>query len=127
MSAAIHNSGGRAVTVTIYHNPRCSKSRQTLALLNERGVEINIIEYLQASPDAATFAGLLDGLGLEPSELMRKKEAPYRDLGLDDPGLDRSMLIAAMIQNPVLIERPIVVPAARVALGRPPEAVLEIL
>jgi arsenate reductase len=115
------------VSVTIYHNPRCSKSRQTLALLNERGLEVDIIEYLKTPPDALTLAGLLDGLGLEPRELMRKTEATYTELGLDDRSLDRTALIAAMVETPVLIERPIVVAGARVALGRPPEAVLEIL
>ena len=115
------------MSVTIYHNPRCSKSRQTLALLNERGLEVDIVEYLKTPPDVATLAGLLDGLGLEPRDLMRKTEAAYRELGLDDPALDRAALIAAMVESPVLIERPIVVAGARVALGRPPEAVLEIL
>ena len=115
------------MAVTIYHNPRCSKSRQTLALLNERGLEVEIVEYLKSPPDAATLAGLLDGLGLDPRQLMRKKEAAYKELGLDDPALDRAALIAAMVENPVLIERPIVVAGARVALGRPPEAVLDIL
>ncbi len=115
------------MSVTIYHNPRCSKSRQTLALLNERGLEVDIIEYLKTPPDALTLAGLLDGLGLEPRELMRKTEAAYKELGLDDPALDRAALIAAMARNPVLIERPIVVAGRRMALGRPPEAVLEIL
>jgi arsenate reductase len=115
------------VAVTIYHNPRCSKSRETLALLNERGLDVEIVEYLKTPPDPATLARLLDGLGLEPRDLMRKREAPYKDLGLDDPGLDRAALIEAMAENPVLIERPIVVKDGRVALGRPPEAVLAIL
>ena len=115
------------MAVTIYHNPRCSKSRQTLALLNERGLEIDIVEYLKTPPDAATLAGLLVGLGLEPRQLLRKTEAAYKELGLDDPALDRAALIAAMVETPILIERPIVVAGARVALGRPPEAVLEIL
>ncbi len=115
------------MSVTIYHNPRCSKSRQALALLNERGLEVKIVQYLKSPPDAATLAGLLDGLGLDPRQLMRKKEAAYKELGLDDPALDRAALIAAMVENPVLIERPIVVAGARVALGRPPEAVLDIL
>lgn len=115
------------MAVTIYHNPRCSKSRETLALLNERGLDVEIVEYLETPPDAATLARLLDRLGLEPRDLMRKKEAPYKDLGLDDPSLDRAVLIAAMVENPVLIERPIVVAGGRVALGRPPEAVLRIL
>ena len=115
------------MAVTIYHNPRCSKSRQTLALLNERGLEVEIVEYLKTPPDAATIGSLLDGLGLAPRDLMRKRDAPYKDLGLDDPTLDRAALIAAMVENPILIERPIVVAGDRVALGRPPEAVLEIL
>jgi len=127
MSGSVQLRGSTPVSVTIYHNPRCSKSRQTLALLNERGLEVDIVEYLTTPPDVATLAGLLDGLGLEPRDLMRKKETPYKDLGLDDPSLDRAALIAAMVENPVLIERPIVVAGARVALGRPPEAVLEIL
>jgi arsenate reductase (glutaredoxin) len=115
------------MAVTIYHNPRCSKSRQALALLSERGLDLDIIEYLKTPPDAGTLARLLDGLGLAPRDLMRKKEPAYRELGLDDPSLDRAALIAAMVENPVLIERPIVVAGGRVALGRPPEAVLEIV
>jgi arsenate reductase len=115
------------MSVTIYHNPRCSKSRQTLALLNERGQDVEVVEYLKSPPDAATLGRLLDGLGLEPRELMRKKEAAYAELGLDAPGLDRAALVAAMVENPILIERPIVVAGNRVALGRPPAAVLEIL
>jgi arsenate reductase len=115
------------MSVTIYHNPRCSKSRQTLALLNERGQDVEVVEYLETPPDAATLDRLLDGLGLEPRELMRKNEAAYAELGLDAPGLDRAALVAAMVENPILIERPIVVAGNRVALGRPPAAVLEIL
>jgi arsenate reductase len=115
------------MSVTIYHNPRCSKSRQTLALLQDRGVAPRVVEYLNDTPDAATLDGLLKKLKLEPRELMRRKEAPYKDLGLDDPGLSRDALIAAMVENPILIERPIVVKGAKAALGRPPEAVLEIL
>jgi arsenate reductase len=115
------------MSVTIYHNPRCSKSRQTLALLQDRGVAPRVVEYLNDTPDAATLDGLLKKLKLEPRELMRRKEAPYKDLGLDDPGLSRDALIAAMVENPILIERPIVVKGTKAALGRPPEAVLEIL
>ena len=115
------------MTVTIYHNPRCSKSRQTLALLRERGVEPQIVEYLTAPPDAARLGEILDMLGLEPRAIMRKQEAPYKDLGLDDPALDRAALLRAMVENPILIERPIVVKGASAALGRPPEAVLDIL
>ncbi|MEO3427275.1 arsenate reductase (glutaredoxin) [Pelagibius sp. CAU 1746] len=115
------------MAVTIYHNPRCSKSRQTLALLQEQGEDPRVIEYLNDTPDAATLDGFLKKLDMEPRELMRRKEAPYKDLGLDDPGLSREALIAAMVEHPVLIERPIVVKGEKVALGRPPESVLDIL
>ncbi len=115
------------MSVTIYHNPRCSKSRQTLGLLEERGIETVIVEYLKTPPDAATLDGLLTKLGLEPRDFMRNKEAPYKELGLDDTGLDRAALIEAMVANPILIERPIVVADGQVRIGRPPESVLEIL
>ena len=113
--------------VTIYHNPRCSKSRATLKLLRQRGIAPDIVEYLKTPPDAATLDGLLTRLGLEPREAMRRKEAPYRENGLDDPGLSRDALIAAMVADPILIERPIVVAGGKAAIGRPPEAVLDIL
>lgn len=115
------------MTATIYHNPRCSKSRQTLDLLRGRGIEPAVIEYLFDPPDAATIAALLDLLGLEPRQLMRKGEAVYRELGLADPSLDRGALIAAMVANPILIERPVVVANGKAAIGRPPESVLDIL
>jgi arsenate reductase len=115
------------VAVTIYHNPRCSKSRQTLALLQDCGIEPKVVEYLTDTPDADTLDGLLKKLKLEPRDLMRRKEAPYQELGLDDPALSRQALIAAMVEHPILIERPIVVKGAKAALGRPPEKVLEIL
>jgi arsenate reductase len=115
------------MAVTIYHNPRCSKSRETLALLQGHGIEPQVVEYLTDTPDAKTLDGLLKKLNLEPRDLMRRKEAPYRELGLDDPTLSRQALIAAMVEHPILIERPIVVNGAKAALGRPPEKVLEIL
>jgi len=111
----------------IYHNPRCSKSRQTLELLNERGVEAQVVEYLQTPPDATTLRAILDMLGIEPRELMRSNEPEYRDLNLDDASLSREQLIAAMVAHPRLIQRPIVVRDGRAALGRPPEQVLGIL
>ncbi len=114
--------------VVIYHNPRCSKSRQTLQLLRERGIEPEIIEYLKTPPDAKTLKKLLGMLGLSPRQLMRRKEAPYRELNLADESLSEEQLIQAMVENPILIERPIVVvDDKRAALGRPPEQVLEIL
>ena len=113
--------------VTIYHNPRCSKSRRTLALLRERGVEPRIVEYLETPPDAAALEDILGRLGVEPRGLMRRKEAPYRELGLADPGKPRAALVRAMAEHPILIERPIVLAGGRAALGRPPEAALAIL
>jgi len=113
--------------VQIYHNPRCSKSRQTLALLEERGIEPEVIRYLDTPPTVEELTRLLDLLGLEPLELMRRSEAPFKELGLGDGTHSREELIAAMVANPVLIERPIVVRGERAALGRPPEAVLDLL
>jgi arsenate reductase len=113
--------------VTIYHNPRCSKSRQTLELLRGRNIEPEIIEYLKNPPDKAALAQILDALGKGPRELMRRKEARYAELNLDDPTLSDTQLIEIMVANPILIERPVVVASGRAAVGRPPEAVLEIL
>ena len=110
--------------VTIYHNPRCTKSRQTLALLNERGIEPTVIEYLKTAPDNATIRSLLEKLGIGPAELIRRKE--HRALGLPDSS-DSDELIARMAEHPEIIERPIVVKGAKARLGRPPEQVLEIL
>lgn len=115
------------MSVTIYHNPRCSKSRQTLALIRERGVEPEIVEYLKAPPDAATLKALLDKLGFGARDLLRKGETAYRELGLADPAKSEDELIAAMVANPVLIERPIVVKGERAVLGRPPENVLKLV
>ncbi len=115
------------MSVTIYHNPRCSKSRKTLELLRERGIEPHIIDYLATPPDAAKLGELLDGLGMSPRDLMRKKEAPYTDNNLADESLSRDALIDAMIADPILMERPIVVTNGKFAIGRPPEAALEIL
>lgn len=111
----------------IYHNPRCSKSRQTLELLEQKGMAPQIVKYLETPPSKETLTELLEQLGLEPRELMRQKEPEYQQLQLDDPGLSREALIAAMVEHPKLIERPIVVYGNKAALGRPPERVLEIL
>lgn len=114
--------------LTYFHNPRCSKSRQALALLEERGHRPEIVRYLEAPPDAATLELILTSLGKEPRALMRRQEEPYRRLGLDDASLSRAQLIRAMVENPILIERPILLrDGRRAALGRPPEAVLGIL
>ena len=115
------------MSVTIYHNPRCSKSRQTLQLLQDKGVDVEVVEYLKTPPTAAAVKELLDMLGLEPRELMRRKESEYKELGLADESLSRQQLIQAMVETPILIERPIVVNGTKAAIGRPPENVLEIL
>ena len=115
------------MTVRIYHNPRCSKSRQTLALLESRGLKPEVILYLDTPPDSAALDQLLQQLGMAPRDLMRKKEPPYKELGLDRDDLERETLIEAMIDNPILIERPIVQSDQGAAIGRPPEAVLKIL
>lgn len=114
--------------VTIYHNPRCSKSRETLNLLEQHGVEPNIVLYLETPPDAATLKTLLKQLGFSSArQLMRTKEDIYKTLKLDDASLSEEQLIQTMVANPKLIERPIVVKKNKARLGRPPEQVLEIL
>ena len=113
--------------VVIYHNPRCSKSRATLELLHSKGIEPRIVEYLKTPPDAVELDRILRMLDMEPRELMRRKEPEYAEADLDDPGLTRETLIRAMVQRPILIERPIVVHGDRAAIGRPPENVLEVL
>lgn len=115
------------MTVKIYHNPRCGKSRQTLQLLQEKGIEPEVIEYLKTPPSVQELDDILQKLGMEPRELMRKKEAEYKANNLDDASLDRLALIQAMVSNPILIERPIVIAGGKAAVGRPPEAVLAIL
>jgi len=113
--------------VTIYHNPRCSKSRQTLALLAEHDIKPEVIEYLQTPPSAEELKVILAKLGLAPRDLMRLKESEYTENGLDNQSLDDDALIAAMIDHPKLIERPIVLANGKAAVGRPPENVLKIL
>jgi arsenate reductase len=114
-------------SVTIYHNPRCSKSRQTLGLLQEQGIELNIVEYLKTPPTQKALDDILKKLGKEPSELMRTGEKEYKELNLKSADLSRKELIKLMIEHPKLIERPIVLKADKAALGRPPEDVLKIL
>jgi len=109
------------MTTTIFHNPRCSKSRQALELLEQRGTEIDIVRYLETPPDAATLVDLLERLGLSARELMRKGE-----LNLDNPELSEAQLVQAMVDYPKLIERPIVIHDGKAVIGRPPERVLEL-
>ena len=113
--------------ITIYHNPKCSKSRRTLALLQERGLEPQIVRYLETPPDAPTLEALLNLLGLKPRALMRRQEVSYKALNLADEGLTEAELVEAMVANPILIERPIVTANGKAAIGRPPEQVLSIL
>ena len=110
-----------------YHNPRCGKSRQTLQLLQEHGVEVAIIDYLKTPPTFQQLDDIIQKLGIEPRDLMRTTEAAYKINGLDNKSLDRQALINGMINNPILIERPIVIANGKAAIGRPPEAVLTIL
>ena len=115
------------MSTKIYHNPRCSKSRQTLELLNNKGVETEVIEYLQTPPAVETLEKILKGLKMEPRDLMRKGQDEYKALGLDNEDLSRDELIKAMIENPILIERPIVITEKGMAIGRPIENVEKIL
>lgn len=113
--------------ITIYHNPSCSKSCQTLELLGKHGIPPTIIEYLKIPPTAEKLKEILAQLGFTPRDLMRKKEAVYAECGLDSPSLSDDNLIDFMTKHPILIERPIVLANGKAAIGRPPEQVLEIL
>jgi arsenate reductase (glutaredoxin) len=117
----------KTMTITIFHNPRCSKSRAALELLTESGLAVDVVEYLKTPPTVEQLEQILDLLGLQPRELMRKSESIYKETGLDKPELSRTALIKFMVEYPILIERPIVLANGRAALGRPPEKVLEIL
>jgi arsenate reductase len=113
--------------VTIYHNPRCSKSRETLKLLEEKGIQPTVIEYLKDTPSKTELQSIISALECSPRELMRTKEAEYKELALDNPELSDDQLLDAMIATPKLIERPIVTTDGKARIGRPPESVLEIL
>ena len=116
------------MTIQIYHNPRCSKSRETLSLLQQKGIEPEIILYLESPPTPETLKQLLSAAGFsDPRQLMRRNEEIYKTLGLADKTLTDDQLLAAMASHPKLIERPLVVNGDRARLGRPPEQVLEIL
>ncbi len=115
------------MSIVIFHNPRCTKSRQTLQLLQEQGIEPEVIEYLNQPPSKTRLKQILKMLGMQPRELMRRNEKEYKELGLVDESLTQEQLIIAMVENPKLIERPIVINGDRAAIGRPPENVLAIL
>ena len=113
--------------VQILHNPRCSKSRATLELLRQNGVEPEIILYLETPPDAKQLTSILDKLRMQPRDLMRKGQPEYKEMGLDNTQLSDGQLLDAMLKAPILIERPIVLANGKARIGRPPEAVLQIL
>jgi len=113
--------------VRIFHNPKCSKCRLTMEILNDKGVKTTVVEYLNTPPDRSELNEILELLNIEPRELMRKHETPYKDNNLDNPDLSREQLIQAMIDSPILIERPIIINGNKATIGRPPEKVLEIL
>lgn len=113
------------LSIQIYHNPRCSKSRATLALLEANGHAPEVIEYLKTPPDARTIRELVEKLGIKSHELLRKGESEYQSLALQDPTDEQ--VVDAIVKHPILLQRPIVVAGDRAAIGRPPEAVLDIL
>lgn len=113
--------------VIIYHNPRCSKSRQALQILEEHHIKPTIIEYLKTPPTPKTIAHLLTLLGITPRDLMRKNETLYKELKLDEPTLSNADLIGVMAEHPILIERPIVITNQKAIIARPPEKVLELI
>jgi arsenate reductase len=115
------------VTVTIYHNPNCGTSRNTLEMIRQSGEEPLVVEYLKTPPSREVLIELLDVMGLKPRDILRKKGTPYAELGLDDPALGDEELLDAMMAHPILIERPIVVTDKGVALCRPSEKVLPLL
>ena len=115
------------MSITIYHNPKCSKSRQTLKLLEEQATGIDVIEYLKNPPTVKKLKEILSLLKIPPRELMRKKETEYKELMLSNSNLSDKDLIESMIKHPILIERPIVLANGKAVLGRPPKDVLNIL
>ena len=110
----------------IYHNPRCSKSRQTLSLIEEKGIQPHIVLYLEAPPSVGELKSILNKLNMSADALLRKNEAIYKELGLKDQSVSETALIKIMIEHPKLIERPIVVKGEKAIIGRPPENVLEL-
>ncbi len=113
--------------LTLYHNPRCSKSRGALELLEARGLQPTVVRYLETPPSADQLKALLDKLGIAARDLLRSGEEEYKSLGLADASLSEAQLIEAMVRHPKLIERPILVAGDKAVIGRPPEKVLELL
>lgn len=127
MAFPVMNRYSASMKISVYHNPRCSKSRQALELIRTRGHEPDVIEYLKTPPDASTLRRLLNLLGISARELLRSKESEYQLAGLAQPGCTEDDIIAAMIRYPQLIERPIVVVGNKAVLGRPPEKIISLL
>ena len=115
------------MSVIIYHNPRCSKSRQALSLLHEKNIDTDIVEYLKTPPTVSELKDILLKLGYKPRQLLRKNEQIYKDLELGSDGKTDDDLVNAMIDNPILIERPIIISGDQVTIGRPAESILDIL
>ena len=115
------------MSVIIYHNPRCSKSRQALSLLHEKNIDTNIVEYLKTPPTVSELKDILLKLGYKPRQLLRKNEQIYKDLDLGSDGKTDDDLVNAMVDNPILIERPVIISGDQVTIGRPPESILDIL
>ncbi len=115
------------MSLKIYHNPRCSKSRQTLQLIEEKGISPEVVEYLKSPPTAEELKEITQLLGIGPRKLLRTKEAEYTAQGLDNMALDDDTIIEIMVNHPKLIERPIVLDGKRAVIGRPPENVLELI
>jgi arsenate reductase (glutaredoxin) len=113
--------------IQFFHNPKCSQSRQALALLEAKEIQFDLVQYLLRPPSASELKSILEKLGLPPRALMRTKESVYQELGLQDPTLDNARLIQAMAEHPILIQRPLLVTDTAAAIGRPPESILEIL
>ncbi len=113
--------------VRIFFNPECSKCRLTMDILNDKGLDASVVEYLKSPPSSAELSEVLNLLGIEPRDLMRKHEKPYKENNLDNTELSREQLIQAMVEHPILIERPIVINGKKAIIGRPPERVLDIL
>ncbi|HEX5421446.1 MAG TPA: arsenate reductase (glutaredoxin) [Gammaproteobacteria bacterium] len=115
------------MTITLFHNPRCSKSRAALALLRERGVEPILVEYLNTPPSREELRRIVKFLDIPPHDLLRRGEPEYRELGLEDPSVDDEAIFAAIAEHPILLERPIAIAGQHAVIGRPPERVLELL
>lgn len=113
--------------VRIFFNPKCTKCRLTMDILNDKGLDTTVVEYLNTPPSSAELTEVLNLLGIEPRDLMRKHEKPYKENNLDNADLSREQLIQAMVEHPILIERPIVINGKKATIGRPPEKVLDIL